>query len=498
MGKLKKPDHKSYEKIITAFRKSKKGLTISDVSAHTGLPLYQVKELVPVAADEYSARLVVTETSEILYSFPHGMKSRYRGIGPTSKRFFSGFARVSGAALAALFKAWIMVMLIGYFLLFMALALASVVVSVSANSGSRGRRGRGGTVSTGLFNTILRLWFYSELFGSGRSRSGSWQGRRKAGGRPLHRAIFSFVFGEEDPNRDSDMVEKKAFIAYLRGNRGVVSLPELMALNGISLQDASERIGSYCLEFSGTPEITEGGTLVYRFDEILMSAESSAEGKFSTSLGSISSSLRKKLRVFSSNPKNMNIWFILINGVNLLFGAYFLRNASVIGDLALAGAGLEKVPQIYGVAYYVLARLGAVPLPAIRLFLGIVPLAFSLLFWAIPAIRSFWLSRENKKLRLANYRSLGFGRIWENPDIFKPADFSPTMDECLQDAPESAGTGLVKEIGSYSTPEVALDDRRNEVYSFPGLRREKDALDRYRQLMQPASSPGKAIFDSGD
>ena len=107
----------AYKKVITAFRARKKGATPADIAAATGLPLYTVRELVPKAADEYSGRLEVTESGEILYSFPGGFTSRYRGLGPFAKRTMDRLGRALVSIGAFVFKAWIMVMLIGYFLL---------------------------------------------------------------------------------------------------------------------------------------------------------------------------------------------------------------------------------------------------------------------------------------------------------------------------------------------------------------------------------------------
>ena len=216
------PDSKAYEKVVGIFRKHKNGITIADVAAGAGLPLEQTRSLVPLAADEYSARLEVTESSEILYSFPNGFTSRYRGLIPALKRFLSAFTRIGAAALKLLFKAWIMVMLVGYFILFIAIALAALFVSITANSGSKGRRGgRGGAnFSFGFLDLMFRLWFYSELTGSGRRRYGdsSWNGRyvQQKKKYPLHKAVFSFVFGEDDPNRDYEILERKEFVSYLR------------------------------------------------------------------------------------------------------------------------------------------------------------------------------------------------------------------------------------------------------------------------------------------
>lgn len=513
--KRKIPDSKAYEQLKGTLKKNKNGITLADMAASTGLSLYQVRNLAPMAADEYSARLEVTESGEILYSFPQGFRSRYRGLGNVLKRQLSSFVRISGAVLKVCFKAWIMVMLVGYFLLFMVIALAAMIISVTVSSNSNNRRdSRGGlNVSFGLFNMILRLWLYSEMLGgAGRRYGGSfgYGGSRNntpaKKGRPLHRAIFSFVFGEDNPNRDRELAEKTAFVSYVRSRRGVVSLPELMTLLGQAPSDAEATIMSLCAEFGGSPEVTEEGTLVYRFDEILMSGEKNNYSDQS-SVSGMPAPFYKKLKIFSSNTGKMNFWFGLINGVNLLFGSYFLVNAVKIGSIigsapvsmeaAFGAGGALQGTGLFGLVFSTLYQVGLNPFPVIGIGLGFVPLIFSVFFWLIPAVRSLLLKKENDAIRLGNFRSLGFGSIWSNPSAFSPQNINPG-DNCHPHNLKAAEDILVREMTTYSIPEVTADEKQREVFSFQELSREKAALERYRQSVDPLrSSTGKTVFDTG-
>ena len=161
------------ELLVRGFKAKNAESTVADLAGLTGLPLSQIEAELPAVSDEYGARLKVTASGEILYSFPRGMKSRYRGFLPGLKRFL-GIARKGAAEVGKfLFKTWIMVMLVGYFVLFIALALFAMVASIAIQQGgnnrssSRGRDsgGLGGLWLTGrLFDSLIRIWFYSELF----------------------------------------------------------------------------------------------------------------------------------------------------------------------------------------------------------------------------------------------------------------------------------------------------------------------------------------------
>ena len=484
-------EREAYRKITTALARRRKGATVADISAATALPLSQVRELLPRAADEFSGRLEVTESGEIRYSFPRGFVSRYRGVGAALRRFSAAFLSGLGKFAALAFKVWIMFMLVGYFALFMAIAFASLLLSVAANSrSSDNRRGGGLYIGPGIFNLIWRLWFYSELT---RSLDRHYEAGRPARekNRPLHRAIFSFVFGEEDPNKGWAAAEKKAIIAYIQAHRGVISQPEVMALTGKDSAAAEETIMACCAEFGGSPEATAEGTLVYRFDELLLRADT-ADRSFS----GLSSPLQR-LKKFSDNPKNMNVWFGVINAVNLLFGSYFLYNTLNTGLIVTQGQ-FNAASRIYAVAYYLLTRfVVANPLPLIGVGLGLVPLVFSLFFWLVPALRFRREKKENERIKLRNLRRLGFRQIWERPLNVESGAIKSDAPECRPRNLAAAQDRVIKEMGACSIPDVEINPQGVTVYSFSELAREKQALEKYRSgISGEQSALGKTVFDS--
>jgi hypothetical protein len=489
-------DRAAYEKLVGALRRQPKGATVADIVARTALPLETVRELIPSVADEYSGRLEVTESGEIRYSFPHGFTSKYRGFRAGLRRAAAAFTRGLKTGASWTFKVWIMVMLVGYFVFFMLLAVAALALSVAAsfqsNSNSRSSKGNGGLLlASSLFNTIIRIWFYSELLNADRRYYRGYRNApAKPKGKPLYKAIFSFVFGDGDPNARWDEQEKKAVIAYIQGNRGVITVPELAMISGLTPGEAEERITAYCAEFGGSPEVTDDGTVVYRFDGLLLRADRQ-DRVFQGLSGPI-----KRLMAFSSNPKKLNGWFAVINGVNLAFGGYFLFNALKSGHI-LTQAHFAASSWLYGVSYVLLSNFIANPLPLITVVLGWIPLIFSFIFWAIPVLRFFGLKKDNDLIRLENFRKEGYGRIWRSPLKVNPGEIQPKAAECTPSNLEAARDRVIKEFGAYSIPEAALDETGATIYSFTELAREKQALAKYRSgIDASASDLGKTVFDS--
>jgi hypothetical protein len=486
-------DTRSYRLLTEALKKRRRGATVADLVAATALPLAVVREQLPRAADEYAARLEVTESGEIRYSFPHGFVSRYRGFRVGLRRFFESAGRVIRVVAAGAFKVWIMVMLVGYFALFMLIALASLVLAVagrSSNSGGRDRDSGGGLfVATHIFDLIFRLWFYSELTKSASPRH--YRAAERPKGKPLHRAIFSFVFGDGDPNGDWEAREKKAFIACVQARRGVISLPEFMALSGLGPAAAEREIMARCSEFGGSPEASDEGTIVYRFDELLLRSD-----RADRSFPDASAPLRR-VREFSSNKKNMNVWFGIINTVNLIFGGYFLYHAANTGAL-LTEAQYQSSSYLYAFTHHLLEQLSLNPLPIIGIGLGLVPLVFSALFWLIPGLRYRSLKQKNEAIKLNNLKKTGFGRIWSQPLGVREQDLDSSLPECRPRNMAAARDRIIKDMGAHAVPDVELDGQGATVYYFRELQREKDALETYRASVRPeASALGETVFDSG-
>jgi len=476
-----------YQKIITSLKRRKKGATAADVCAATALPLSAVNELLPKAADEYSGHLRVTESGEILYYFPNGFTSRYRGLSvalkKTAKKIFDVFKK----ACAFLFKIWIVVMLVGYFILFIMLALASVFLSVAGKSGGKGGKS-GGSVSVSLLRLIWRIWFYSEL---NRPMSG-YRGRnvsKNSETRPLHKAVFSFVFGEEDPNKNWEDQEYKAIISYIQANRGVISLVEYMAFTGKDSQEAETDILSFCSKFEGSPEATEEGTIVYRFDKLLLNSD---REKYSYLIPPV-----KMLKMFSDNKKSMNGWFAVINAVNIIFGSYFLYQSFNAGQL------LDKVQyygasKLYAYTHAIFSNIANEPHLVIRTVLGLIPLVFSVLFWVIPAVRFFIEKKQNNETKLKNFKRFSFSKIFSSPKDIDTEELNPKVSECRPDNLESAADRVIKDMGAISNPQVEIKNGKT-IYTFDELEREKEALEKYRQSIDISRQKlGETVFDSND
>ncbi|MDR0399357.1 MAG: hypothetical protein LBH51_00250 [Treponema sp.] len=486
----------AYKKIVAVLKRRPQGQSAADLAAAAALPLPTARELASRAADEFRGRLEVTESSEILYSFPRGFTSRYTSLSARFSRLADKLFKGGIALLSWIFKAWILVMLLGYFALFMLIALASLVLSAAGGSSSdnRSRNNSGGSffLAAHIFDLIIRLWFYSEL-----SRSAGRSYRIPSGPagdpprQPLHRAVFSFVFGEKDPNSGAKDAENRALIALLCANRGIISLPEYMAVTGLGPSESAEGILAFCAEFGGYPEATEEGTIVYRFQDILLRTDKGAGASAGAGPGPL-----RRLRSFSANSKTLNAWFGIINSVNLLFGGYFFYHALTTGIIRTAEQ-LQTGPRIYGITYVLASTIFDNPQSFMLTGLGIVPLVFSALFWLIPALRFTRLGAENQEIKKRNLRKVGFRAIWEKLRGLRAADIDNPAPECRPRDLNREQEKIIAEMASYSQPEVEADEAGGTLYNFTELERETRALAASRAAVNPRDFDiGKVVFDS--
>jgi hypothetical protein len=107
------------------------------------------------------------------------------------------------------------------------------------------------------------------------------------------------------------------------------------------------------------------------------------------------------------------------------------------------------------------------------------------------------MQKENEDIKTENLRKSAFSRIWFSPRGLKEEDIKAEQAECRPKNFAAARDRVIKEMGSYSVPDVAADGGGAMVYTFPDLEREKEALEKYRNAINPGdASLGKIIFDS--
>jgi hypothetical protein len=496
------PMEKVENQLVSWLKRSRGASTVADMIAGTGLPKYQVEQAARRVLDEYAGRLKVTESGELLYSFPSGMHSTVRGAGPALRRFLRSFMKGAARVFSLLFKIWIVAMLVGYFVAFVLIIVAAIVASFAASMASRsdgrgggGGRGRGGFggmyLVIRLFDLLLRMWFWSNLLGG--FQGGMQQQRRKRpDGRAFYKSVFGFVFGEGDPNAGWDEAERRYVISYIVSHKGVTTVEELMALTGRELDDANALINRLLLEFEGEPSVTEDGTVIYTFPALMRTSR--LDPGASVPLLNAAS---KKPVTFSANKPRTTGWIVFFNAFNLAFGSYFLAVSVTQGAAAITLKG-TSIYSLVGTLLQTYA--GIPPVPFLEIVLGIIPVAFSICFFLVPLFRSLRLRRQNAKIREEALRKSILARILSNPAYVDPAEV-PSLGASLnsRDVP-SLTRKLVEKLAAAFKAEPIPKARAGEfAYRFADLERQTADLEKTRAKVDLKKYElGETVFDTGN
>ena len=512
-------------KLVEALKRRREA-TIADLVTDSALPKNRVEEGMRLILHEYVGHLKATQSGELLYSFPTGMRNQVRGFGPSFRRAMrtarSGAARV----LSFLFKIWIAVMLVGYFALFVALFILALVASVAGSMAGRGEGGRdtrsrgGGIGGFFLVSRIIDLLFIRILLNGGARRD------RGEKGRPLHLAVFGFVFGEKDQTKEWEERERTTILRYLRARKGVITLEELVRISGRSREEAERLLTSLLIEYEGEPLVTDRGTIIYSFPELLRTRAEALKAE----RGAAAALPECPLVPFSDNKPKTNRWIAFFNAFNLVFGGYFLAftGSYLAGALSAAGFGAFYV----FVGRLIEQLLQVSPVPVLGIGLGLVPAAFSVIFFAVTLIRRAALERKNEEIRKLNTRRDVYGAVMARPEAADPAVIvseraerekleaqlestgrrleRPLLDVAVERPPRKRERQNPRDLPGFVAKEIdeLASAKRAEIeklesgalrYRFAELAEEIQDVEKYRSGVDVKQyDVGKTVFDSAE
>lgn len=194
----------------------------------------------------------------------------------------------------------------------------------------------------------------------------------------LLESVFSFLFGDGNPNADLDERRWREIASMIRTYDGVVIAEQIAPyLDETSRLEGDEYfVVPVLAKFNGFPEVSDVGTLAYKFPELQKVA---SERKSKTK----SAYLQEKIWKFSQAPQG-KIALSIGLGVFYLVAALVLKNLLLNPKLALTIAS----GGFFGL---VNAAMG---------FL----LGYAILFLSTPLVRYFVLQYLNKGIRDRNQK----------------------------------------------------------------------------------------------
>ncbi|GJN21213.1 hypothetical protein PR202_gb08674 [Eleusine coracana subsp. coracana] len=366
-------------------------VTIGDVASRAGLQVAQAERALQALAADTEGFLEVSEEGEVLYVFPKDYRAKLAGksfrmrVEPAlqkAKEIGAYLVRVSfGTALIAS----------------IVLVYTTIIAILSSSSDEDGRGRRRRSYGSTIIIPTDMFWYLDADY---------YRRRRveKEDGMNFIESVFSFVFGDGDPNDGLEERRWKMIGQYISSNGGVVTAEELApfldvpppseeskawkpwstALTRIVHFDDESFILPVLLRFQGHPEVDEQGNILYRFPSLQRTASSKGGGsreyvgtKWSAMFSGIEKYLEEKPWKFSKANAAEKAMVAGLGGLNL-FGVIILGN--LLKQMTVTPGGLISfAAQLY---------------PLLQIYAGS--------FFAIPLFRWLLLRKTNNDIRRRN------------------------------------------------------------------------------------------------
>jgi hypothetical protein len=441
----------NYSKLLEPFLfKSKGQITPADASSLTGLSNDQAKQALAELSQKYHCKLKVTENGDLIYDF--GQLS-LRGQRSWAE-FFELVQNFFWNVFKAIFKVWISVTLIIYFGLFLFLVLTVLLASSDKKKDSKSS-----SIDIGFIFALIRSIFIAEKINATFRQIDEYGYSYRVPDRTQKNfinSVYDFVFGPPRVQRDS-LEQEKEFTAFLHQNKGIATVSDVIAISGMSREQASDFFSLSLINFNGEPKIDEQEAVLYgEYRELLRVADPNQKradvvyywDEFEAPL------------VLTGNSSSRNIQIALMNALNLISGFVFIYVAEEI---------------------------------SLQILLGYIPFVFSLIFFSIPVLRYFKLEKQRAQLIKANLRRALMKSVFENRSRTLTAEKFVAL--AYGETPPSNAlrvfTELSVELEAQSEP-----SEQGMCYRFETLERELNFVENFRSKYQSDNSLGKIEFES--
>jgi hypothetical protein len=395
-------------------------VTIGEVAAESGVPLAEARRELTVLARDTQGHLQVSEQGEVIYEFSPQWKQILEQK-QFKEQLLSFWNSIKGTLFYAVRISFGIVLVLS--ILIIVVALIALYIAANSNRGNNDRDDDGFSFGGGGFGYFWNPYIF--YWGDPYDRQ---QERRRRGEKMgFLEGVFSFIFGEGDPNRDVEERRWRLIGRKIRQEQGVVTAEQLAPYLEGPYNEQEDYMLPALVKFDGQPQVSDTGELVYVFPQLQVSANESYES-------GTTESLVEKLWKFSEADGTTLTWAGLLGVANFL-GAWFL--ASQLDQFSVELGGY----------------LGWVQ--AIMPFL----LAYGTLFLAIPAYRYFTLGSKNITVEKRNAFRANRVKVLKSPN--------PKLQQKIAWAKQFTRKQVIgKEDVIYSTDRDLIDQKDLDMDDF--------------------------------
>ncbi|HEY9601751.1 MAG TPA: hypothetical protein V6C85_09090 [Allocoleopsis sp.] len=366
-------------KIMKAVEQLGYRATVGDIAAQAGLNINLAQQGLLALASDAGGHLQVAESGEIAYLFPKNFRSilRNKYLRLQLQEWWEKIWRVLFYLIRISFG---IILIVSIVLIFVAIAVIIVSLNSSSNNNNSGGSRHSGGGGGGFF--VPHFWFGPDIFwffdpGYNQRQYQRRRNSSESNAMNFLEAIFSFLFGDGNPNADLEERRWQEIGTVIRNSRGAVSAEQIAPyLDNIGKgyqRESEDYMLPVLSRFNGLPEVSPDGEIVYHFPELQTTAASRHQHL------SVPAYLREQVWRFSQASSGQIMLATGLGGVNLV-GALMLGSLLRGGQIAAQlGGFVASVQSIYWLL-----------------------LVYGIGFLAIPLIRYFWIQYKNRQIESRN------------------------------------------------------------------------------------------------
>jgi hypothetical protein len=385
-------------------------VTVGDVAAQVGLDVSRAQQGLLALASDVGGHMQVAQSGEIAYQFPQNLRGVLRNKY-WRLRWQEWWQKVWKVLFYIIRISFGIVLLLSIVLVFLTIVI--IITATNRDSDDRGDRGGGGFYMPYFWIGPDWFWvFYPDYDTRYRQR------RSEKSDLNFLEAVFSFLFGDGNPNLDLEEKRFSLIATVIRNNQGAVTAEQIAPYLDNLGEGYAREYEDYMLpvltRFNGQPVVSPEGQLVYHFPDLQVSAERHQSRRIPTFL----QELPYRFSAASSGQIMLGIGLGVLNFVGLLVLGNFLADGIAAAQL---GGLVAFVQGIYGLL-----------------------VAYGTGFLLLPLVRYFWLQWRNRKISDRNQQRQARAGILANQNS--------TLQQKIAYASQfAAQTIITKEDTVYST-----------------------------------------------
>lgn len=369
--------------VMQAVEKLGYRVTVGDVATQAGLNLAEANQGLLALATDAGGHLQVAETGDVVYLFPRNFRDILR-----NKYFQIKLQEWWQKVWGVLF--YLIRISFGIFLILsIVLITVAIIVIINAlnSSNDNDNRSSNSGGSWGFFYIPDLFWYFNPNYQSypeQRRRS------RERDEMNFFEAVFSFLFGDGNPNARLEERRWQSIAGVIRTHQGAVAAeqlsPYLDDLGATYQQEYEDYMLPVLLRFNGQPKVSPEGQIVYYFPELQVKASKKQQESISPYL----EELPWRFSAASSGQIMLSAGLGVVNLVGALILGSLLRGGAIAAQL---GGFVAFVQGIYWLL-----------------------LAYGIGFLSVPLIRYFWIQGRNRKVANRNRDRISRARLLAKPD----------------------------------------------------------------------------------